>query len=125
MSCPCLTEAAAKLTGCSCDGAGFCARHQCTKTEHYHSLCKRDPRYFALWESGRGPCLPSPGIDSPVPGSGSPPAAPGKLSPVGLGDAVAWFIFWITLGKMRPSSGCRCERRKAWLNQITLWGWWR
>ena len=51
---------ATALTGCECPLAGFCARHQCQKTEHYHHLCRTRPDYFAAWESGNGPCIGKP-----------------------------------------------------------------
>jgi hypothetical protein len=43
------------MTACGCEQPGWCERHQCTKTEHLHSLCRRRPDYFRLWEQGRGP----------------------------------------------------------------------
>ena len=43
------------VTDCECLAEGFCSRHNCHKTRHFYSLCKRDPRYHALWDNGRGP----------------------------------------------------------------------
>ena len=42
-------------SGCVCPQAGFCERHQCLKTEHWHMLCQTRSDYFQLWEEGRGP----------------------------------------------------------------------
>lgn len=42
-------------TSCQCEQAGFCRRHQCTKTEHWWKLCRTREDYFRLWEEGRGP----------------------------------------------------------------------
>jgi len=42
-------------TGCVCSGPGFCDRHQCAKTPHWHHLCQTRADYFGLWESGNGP----------------------------------------------------------------------
>ena len=47
-------------TGCQCsipDGEAsvFCDRHKCLKSKHMHSLCQRNPKYFAMWERGEGP----------------------------------------------------------------------
>ena len=40
---------------CTCSQAGWCERHQCHKTAHWHRLCRTRPQYFRLWEQGRGP----------------------------------------------------------------------
>lgn len=71
-------------------------------------LCKTRPEYFQLWEGGKGPCI-------------------GKIrkAPIGLGDFVALVIWLATFGKLRPWPGCGCHKRKAWLNRIVVWGWWR
>jgi hypothetical protein len=49
-------------TTCACTGPGFCTRHQCVKTAHWHHLCQTRADYFQLWEEGRGPgqTLPPP-----------------------------------------------------------------
>ena len=46
---------------CVCDKPGWCVRHQCEKSEHWHMLCQTRPDYFQLWEEGRGPgqCFPT------------------------------------------------------------------
>lgn len=49
-----ILEASMK-TGCVCPEAGFCPRHECHKSVHWHRLCQRDERYFRLWEQGCGP----------------------------------------------------------------------
>jgi hypothetical protein len=49
-----MTEAK-RSTPCECPVAGFCERHQCQKTEHWHTLCRTRADYFDLWEQGRGP----------------------------------------------------------------------
>jgi hypothetical protein len=46
------------LTDCECEQAGWCERHQCLKAPHFHLLCRRQEKYFQLYEQGRGPCLP-------------------------------------------------------------------
>jgi cellulose synthase/poly-beta-1,6-N-acetylglucosamine synthase-like glycosyltransferase len=43
------------MTPCECAAAGFCPRHHCRKTPHWHMLCQTRPDYFRLWEEGRGP----------------------------------------------------------------------
>lgn len=40
---------------CVCPVAGWCERHQCRKTAHWHQLCQHRADYFQLWEEGRGP----------------------------------------------------------------------
>lgn len=40
---------------CECPEAGYCPRHGCHKTEHWHQLCRKRSDYFQLWEAGRGP----------------------------------------------------------------------
>ncbi|MFQ5732191.1 MAG: hypothetical protein ACE5KM_09570 [Planctomycetaceae bacterium] len=40
---------------CECRQPGWCERHQCYKTEHWHRLCQTRQGYFQLWEAGRGP----------------------------------------------------------------------
>lgn len=44
-----------QLTECSCTEPGWCARHSCHKTAHWHQLCRTRSDYFQLWEEGRGP----------------------------------------------------------------------
>jgi hypothetical protein len=39
----------------------------------------------------------------------------------GLGDIVGKAIETVTFGMVKPSEGCGCEKRKAWLNN--LWSW--
>jgi len=48
------------MTACECVEAGWCRRHQCQKTPHWHFLCQTRPDYFVLWEEGRGPGQISP-----------------------------------------------------------------
>ncbi len=48
------------LTDCECTSPGWCERHRCLKTAHFHRLCRRNETYFQLYERGEGPCLPSP-----------------------------------------------------------------
>lgn len=40
---------------CECEVPGWCERHQCQKTPHFHRLCRTREDYFSLWEAGRGP----------------------------------------------------------------------
>lgn len=105
-----LLKAADKMTGCECSPTAFpfaCARHGgCEKTEHWHNLCRRRTDYHGLWESGDGPCLNEPG--DPLPFT------------LGLGDIVAWFIFIVTLGKLKMCE--TCKGRRAWLNRhFPIW----
>jgi hypothetical protein len=102
------------VTGCECQIAGFCKRHQCNKTEHFHKLCRTRPDYFTLYEEGRGPAC--------VSESAARAAAVGGSGRVGLGDVVAWLAGLIGV---KPWPGCGCKTRKEWLNRVTLWGWWR
>ncbi len=43
------------MTACICPEPGYCPRHRCRKTPHWHKLCRRRQDYFELWEAGRGP----------------------------------------------------------------------
>jgi hypothetical protein len=43
------------LTLCECAAAGYCPRHRCVKTPHWHQLCQRRADYFQLWEESHGP----------------------------------------------------------------------
>lgn len=101
-----LLVAAETKTGCDCPVAGFCARHQCEKTEAYWKLCKTRVEYFSLWEQGRGPCL-----DRPIPRASR-----------GLGDTLAWLIKAVTFGCVTPCTGCKT--RASWLNRLFPY-WWR
>jgi hypothetical protein len=58
-------------TPCECSGPGFCPRHHCEKTPHWHYLCQTRADYFQLWEEGRGP-----GQNLPGPASAAAPPAP-------------------------------------------------
>jgi hypothetical protein len=45
------------LTPCECSPTAFpfyCARHDCTKIERWHELCRTEPECFANWENGAG-----------------------------------------------------------------------
>lgn len=101
--CGCLIEASFVSTECECKAAGYCRRHKVEKTEHLVGLCRNNPAYFALWESGNGP---------------------GQYPPkrLGLGDVVGWLA---SIVGIVPWPGCGCDKRKAWLNRVTVWGWWR
>lgn len=105
--CPTRTKPAPMKTDCVCEAAGFCQRHQCAKTEHFHNLCQTRPDYFALWERGGGPCV----NPNPVPPESSR----------GLGDWAAWLIQKASFGLIRSKPGCGCEKRKAWLNRFGHW----
>lgn len=43
------------MTDCRCEQPGWCERHQCQKTVHWHKLCRTRAEYFRLWEQGLGP----------------------------------------------------------------------
>jgi hypothetical protein len=107
-NCGCVSKVTQAITECECSSAGFCTRHKCEKTEHFHKLCKSRPDYFALWESGKGPCL-----DQQIPAT---------ANRMGLGDVVGWLAALIGV---RPWPGCGCDKRRAWLNRFIVWGWWR
>ena len=53
------------MTGCECQRAGWCERHQCDKTPHWHRLCQTRPNYFRLWERGCGPGQSVQPVDAP------------------------------------------------------------
>jgi hypothetical protein len=112
-NCGCITDAVEKLTACECPAAGLCGRHGMTKTEHWHKLCRTHPGYFDLWERKAGP--------------GQRRIA--KRQRIGLGDAVAWLLerFGITSARVSKWLGrdCGCEKRRFYLNRVTVWGWWR
>ena len=40
------------MTNCECKLAGWCNRHQRTKTSHMLHLCQTREEYFNLWEKG-------------------------------------------------------------------------
>lgn len=109
MSC-CLEILAASqsMTQCECVGheAGWCERHRCRKTEHFRKLCRADPRYYALYEAGRGPGQITPGS---VP-------APRQIR-IPLGTWLARGIKRVTFGKVAPCLGC--QSRAAALDR---WG---
>ena len=113
-TCGCLIQAAAVVTGCECQIAGYCSRHKCNKTEHFHKLCRTRPDYFALYEEGRGPACAAESVARAENING--------VSSIGLGDAVAWVA---SLFGFKPWPGCGCQKRKEFLNRFTLWGWWR
>ena len=119
MSCNCaeIIESAQTGTGCVCPTSGFCDRHQCEKTARFHMLCRDRPDYFALWESGAGPCM-----GKYVPAA---PNVPRGVPHLGLGDLTAVVIRLLTFGQLKPWPGCQCSVRKAWLNRVVVWGWWR
>jgi hypothetical protein len=35
--------------------AGWCPRHRMRKSDHWRTLCRAQPAYFAAWERGEGP----------------------------------------------------------------------
>lgn len=43
------------MSKCECLQPGWCERHRCHKTVHWHDLCRTRSDYFALWERGNGP----------------------------------------------------------------------
>ena len=53
------------VTACECEQPGWCPRHKCTKTRHWHQLCRSMPDYFRVWEEGRGPGQ-TPGLSRPL-----------------------------------------------------------
>lgn len=43
------------MTGCTCSEPGYCDRHRCWKSPHWHQLCQTREDYFLAWEDGCGP----------------------------------------------------------------------
>ena len=43
------------MTGCVCEGPGYCQRHGVEKNDGWWRLCRGKPKYFAAWEAHRGP----------------------------------------------------------------------
>ena len=41
-------------TMCTCNEPGWCDRHQCRKDRGSFERCRRQPEWFAMWESGYG-----------------------------------------------------------------------
>lgn len=99
MSCntPCakLLSASQSVTECICLGSGpvDCRLHRCAKTAHFHQLCQRDPRYFRLWQEGKGPGQ-----------TGVPPAGQNWLP---LGSWAAAAIRCVTFGYIKPCTECK------------------
>ena len=48
------------VTPCECPRPGWCPRHQTHKPGVWHQLCRTQPEYFALWETGDGPRTDAP-----------------------------------------------------------------
>ena len=114
--CACLSTVG-RQTPCECELPGWCVRHKCEKNSHFHGLCANDIRYFKLYEEGRGPCI---GVDRSKE-LGEITSRTSRTS-IGLGDIVEWLAKLI---RIKPWPGCGCAKRKAWLNRIIVWGWWR
>ena len=53
---------------CSCELAGYCARHKMNKHQPWFKLCQNSESYRAAWDSGNGPGqnLTPPSIPEPV-----------------------------------------------------------
>jgi len=45
------------VTPCTCEAAGFCARHKCEKTYELVIACRLNWFAFEQWENGEGPCI--------------------------------------------------------------------
>ena len=96
MTCPTPCEpmllASETVTECMClgDGPVMCRLHGCEKTAHFHKLCKNDPRYFRLWQEGKGP--------------GQVKSLTNALP---LGTWLANAIKFVTFGKVSPCTGCQ------------------
>lgn len=103
MSCNCqdIINKLSATTNCVCDNPGYCARHKCNKTGHWHFLCRTRPDYFALWENGRGPCLRE------------------KPMRYGLGNIVELLVRICTFRKVQMCNSC--HSRKAKLNRLLSW----
>lgn len=65
-----------KPTSCECTVSGWCARHQCLKSDGLFRLCQRSRDAFAAWEASRGPCLSDPNA---TPVEGDDVHAPGLI----------------------------------------------
>lgn len=114
MACECLMKVIENpTTGCVCAEAGWCERHKCQKTEHFHKLCRTRVGYFDLWENGKGPCIHSERSPMPIPKRG-------------LGDWVAVLIHRMSFGFIEQTEGCGCGERQKALNRFGQWIslWW-
>lgn len=94
----------AATAGCVCEQPGWCERHQCHKTPHWHRLCQTRPDYYAMWEAGRGP---------------------GQVVPqpkMGLGDYVEKVLSSVGITEQRVTKllgkPCGCGKRKQKLNKL-------
>ena len=100
MSCntPCaeLLAASQTVTECMCIGVEtypfHCRLHGCEKGEHFHNLCRRDARYFRLWQDGEGPGQAN-------------VKRPKNHLPFGSWAAAA--IKRMTFGSVAPCTGCK------------------
>ena len=92
--------AAETVTNCDCLAEGFCSRHKCDKTRHFYELCRRDPRYHALWDEGRGPGQIK---------QNSPNRPHIWFRP---GSWLAWLIRVVTFGHIRPCASCKSRMAK-------------
>ena len=102
-------------TGCNCPLATigqWCQRHRVEKSPHWQRLCRTSPKYFAVWQAGRGPGQ----------------KLPWWRRPIGLGDLahavihalrLHWLATWYTRLTGRD---CGCQQRKNWLNQFRIGG---
>jgi hypothetical protein len=107
------------MTGCVCEGPGFCQRHGIRKGDGWHQLCQTSEEYFQSWEAGRGPGQRK----------SSTPGVVRQRKP-GVGDVVeAWltehgitaerYVEVKRLFGLPPT--CGCTRRREWLNKVGQW----
>lgn len=126
------------MTQCECPIAGFCQRHQVEKPDGWWKLCQTRERYFAAWESGRGPGQSGRRPKPTKRRSKKPPlsdkekeqrrkkAEEAKIKNADKGRAAwaelhavinptpAWYAEWL---KTIPSFGCGCRMEWDMLTQ--------
>lgn len=97
------------MTGCICNGPGFCERHQVNKTDNWHRLCKTNKAYFEAWEKGVGP-----GQVAHLTDDTTYMHAPRFNS--GIGDTLAARFSALDI---EPIPGCPCKDVQNKLNELT------
>lgn len=109
---------------CTCNPTEFpfwCERHRVYKTKHWVELCQTRPRYFQIWEEGRGPGQRGKGKNVLTKRE---QREFGK-KPLLLGDMVEKALSSVGITKERVSAWigrpCKCPERQEKLNRLHLW----
>lgn len=93
---------------CTCNPTEYpfyCERHQCRKTEHWHTLCKTKSSYRSLWDKGKGP--------------GQPSAPLGPLPLQGRRKGVGDHLKDVTTElKLTMKQGCNCNALATRMNNL-------